>query len=64
MGKPSGPAHTEMIPCEVCRKEIPLTEALIPEAEDYIVQFCGLECYAEWKKQGKRPSPQGSRAGK
>ena len=41
----------EQISCEVCKLEIPITDAIIPETADYIVHFCGLECYEEWKSQ-------------
>ncbi len=55
---------SEQIACEVCHKEIPLSEAARFEVEDYMVYFCGLECYSTWKehnhaavqkdKEGKR----------
>lgn len=38
--------------CEVCRKEVPIAEAVMPEVADYVVQFCGLECYAKWRQNG------------
>ncbi|MBS0484760.1 MAG: DUF3330 domain-containing protein [Proteobacteria bacterium] len=37
--------------CAVCLKEIPLSEATSVKATDYIVYYCGLECYDQWKKQ-------------
>jgi hypothetical protein len=45
----------EQISCEVCKKEVPLTDATNPETADYIVHFCGLECYEEWKSQHEMP---------
>ena len=42
----------EHIACEMCLKEVPVSEAVIPEATDYFVHFCGLECYEKWKTQG------------
>ena len=39
----------EKIACEVCHKEIPLSEANRFEAQDYVAHFCGLECYSAWK---------------
>lgn len=45
------PANPEIIKCELCLKEIPVSEAHVPEAEDYVVSFCGLECYDVWVKQ-------------
>ncbi|MBI5889129.1 MAG: DUF3330 domain-containing protein [Nitrosomonadales bacterium] len=41
----------EQIPCEVCHKEIPLSEARRFEAQDYVVHFCGLECYSTWENR-------------
>lgn len=39
----------ELVSCDICRKEVPLSEAKMPEAVDYVAHFCGLECYAKWK---------------
>uniref|UniRef100_UPI003F496B52 DUF3330 domain-containing protein n=1 Tax=Cupriavidus yeoncheonensis TaxID=1462994 RepID=UPI003F496B52 len=39
------------VPCEVCMKEVPKSEAIVPEACDYVVYFCGLDCYAQWRRQ-------------
>ncbi len=38
----------ELVPCEVCLKEIPKSEAKSAEAQDYVAYFCGLQCYEEW----------------
>lgn len=49
---------TETIACEICLKEVPLSEAKTFEAEDYVAHFCGLDCYAEWKRRSeKSPMP-------
>jgi hypothetical protein len=58
MVKTSDSSETEKVSCAICRKEIPLTEAVIPEAADYMAHFCGLECYAEWKQQSERAGQQ------
>ena len=42
----------EEVPCEICRKEIPVSEAKVAEATDYVVYFCGLNCFTEWKERG------------
>ncbi|MFB0936098.1 MAG: DUF3330 domain-containing protein [Propionivibrio sp.] len=44
------PQDVEPLVCETCLKEIPATEAVAPEAVDYVVHFCGLDCYEKWKK--------------
>lgn len=41
----------ERVPCEVCLKEIARDEAAAAEATDYVVYFCGLDCYELWRKE-------------
>jgi hypothetical protein len=41
----------QRIPCKVCQHEIPLSEALMSEAADYVAYFCSLDCYASWRAQ-------------
>lgn len=31
--------------------EIPVSEVMSSEALDYVMHFCGLECYDQWSKQ-------------
>lgn len=50
--------EVEHVACDVCLKEVPLSEATIPEALDYVAHFCGLECYEKWKQQGAKPDLQ------
>ncbi len=52
------PVNPEAINCEVCLKEIPISEAHVPEAEDYVMGFCGLECYKEWMKKAESEEDQ------
>jgi Domain of unknown function (DUF3330) len=40
---------TATVSCQACGCDIPLDEAVVPEALPYVVQFCGLECYARWR---------------
>ena len=35
----------DYVPCEICLREIPVSEAKSDEASDYVVCFCGLDCY-------------------
>jgi len=37
--------------CNTCQREVPLSEAVVPEATDYVVYFCGLDCYDRWRAQ-------------
>ena len=57
------PVTVESVQCDVCLKEVPVSEATVPEASDYFVHFCGLECYAKWKEQGQKPETQAVRPG-
>ena len=41
----------EKVACEVCHKNILTTDAQREEATDYIIYFCGLNCYDQWKHQ-------------
>lgn len=50
MTKDNEPIGAELVPCEVCKKEVPKTESTVAEAADYVMFFCGLDCYEEWKK--------------
>lgn len=52
------PVPVEHVACEICLKEVPLSEAIVPEATDYVAHFCGLDCYDKWKsQQGKTDEP-------
>jgi hypothetical protein len=50
--KPVEPTH---VACDMCMKEVPLSEATVTEATDYFMHFCGLECFEKWKNQGESP---------
>lgn len=64
MVKSSDPFEVEKVPCDICRKEVPLSEAKISEAADYVAHFCGLECYTKWKQQSERAGQQSRNAKK
>ena len=36
------------IVCRACDREVPISEAVVPEAADYVVYLCGLDCYQRW----------------
>ena len=52
------PAGSEIVPCDVCLKQVPVSEAIAPEGADYFAHFCGLDCYEKWKNQRKKPNDQ------
>jgi hypothetical protein len=45
------PTEGIMVACDICLKEVPASEAKNCEATDYVIHFCGLECYEKWRKQ-------------
>jgi hypothetical protein len=49
MSEPEKPSDVEEVACRVCLKEIPRSEAKIGEASDYVLYFCGLDCYEKWR---------------
>jgi Domain of unknown function (DUF3330) len=46
-----------LVSCDVCLKEVPQSEASVPEAVDYFVYFCGPDCYEKWT-HGRPPVEQ------
>lgn len=61
------PVDVARVPCEICLKEVPRSEAVVAEAVDYVAYFCGLECYARWQaqqgQQGQSEPPAGPAGG-
>ena len=47
-----------LVACEVCLKEIPMSESSSCEASDYVAYFCGLDCYDKWRKQDISDDPE------
>ena len=45
------PVEPDLVACEMCMKEVPASEAQCAEAAEYVLHFCGLECFAKWKAQ-------------
>jgi len=48
------PQQDEQVACEICLKEIPISEAKSAEATGYVLHFCGRECYGKWKEQNNK----------
>ena len=46
--------NEKLVPCEVCLKEIPRSEAKVEEASDYVAYFCGLDCFEKWQKENNK----------
>ncbi|MFP4560796.1 MAG: DUF3330 domain-containing protein [Thiohalorhabdus sp.] len=41
------------VTCEVCMAEVPHDDAKSMESSDYVVYFCGLDCYDRWVDDGQ-----------
>jgi hypothetical protein len=50
------PGHVEPVHCELCKKEVPQSAAIVPESKDRLMYLCGLDCYEKWKTQEQRES--------
>jgi hypothetical protein len=63
--EPHVDAMAPLLTCEVCCEEIPPSEDFLSEARDYVVYFCGLDCYAKWHefvaKKGASETPEKAR---
>lgn len=55
-------AGDELVPCDVCLREVPRSEAVVPEAADYVAHFCGLACFQKWKGLPASPPAGGPEA--
>ena len=53
MSGPDKNETAETVPCEVCMKEVPVSDAQIEETDDYVRHFCGLDCYKKWRGQAE-----------
>jgi hypothetical protein len=66
-GEESKPAASRgsveaLVACDVCLREVPRSEAVVPEAADYVAYFCGLQCFEKWKSLPESPAAAGERA--
>jgi len=60
------PTEVEKVSCDVCLKEVPASEAHSPEVDDYVLNFCGIACFEQWKheqadKPAQPPSDEGGK---
>ncbi len=49
MAKSLNSAGSGVVSCEVCLKEVQHTRTVVEEVNDYVLYFCGLECYERWR---------------
>ena len=60
MSSDKKPVELEQVSCDICLKEVPISESTTPETDEYVAHFCGLECYEKWKMQNKNTSEHGN----
>ena len=48
------PEDSVTVSCEVCLEQIPSSEAKMEEASDYVLYFCGLDCYKAWREKSNK----------
>jgi hypothetical protein len=48
----------ELLSCDVCIKEVPVSNGKVLEIDDYVMYFCGLECFDKWHKQAEHEKGQ------
>lgn len=49
MSHPHQHGDVTTISCQMCLSDIPPSASGNSEVEDYVMYFCGIECYALWK---------------
>ncbi len=63
MAKERESTAPERVSCDVCLKEVPKSEAQSPEGSDYVLYFCGLDCYERWRQQKDPEAPSSEQRG-
>lgn len=53
MTEPEKAVETEKVACEICLKHVPKSETKVEEASDYVLYFCGIDCYEKWREEEK-----------
>ena len=49
--------NASTVDCGVCFREIPLDAAFTPEGADYVMHFCGLDCYRRFTERAAHDRP-------
>lgn len=47
----TGDTQMEVVACDICLKEVPASVVKSAEGLDYVMHFCGLECFDKWKRR-------------
>lgn len=49
-------AVSDTVACHSCQREVPRSVAEQAEGADYLLYFCGLDCFAKWRAQAWQPA--------
>ena len=52
--------NQDLVSCEICLKSIPTRDCKCVETDEYVANFCGLECYEEWVKKAEETKKENS----
>lgn len=44
-------ARSDMVKCEICRRELARSEAQRVRARIYVAHVCSPDCYVEWEQE-------------
>jgi hypothetical protein len=58
MQQPEKTSERVLVSCAVCLRDIPYDESSVVEVDDYVMYFCGLECFQVWRKTRRTPDTQ------
>lgn len=46
-----------LVSCNICHREVPHAESLGVEGQDYLLYFCGPDCYGQWQHGTEENGP-------
>ena len=51
VGREEGVAPDALVTCHACLREVSWSVAATAEGSDYLLYFCGPDCFAQWRKR-------------
>lgn len=54
MPAPDRPFQPDDVKCDHCAKEVPASGAKSRTVDEYVLWFCGVECYEQWREDSKK----------
>jgi hypothetical protein len=47
-------SDNKVMTCGSCGRQVPRSEAVVAEAQEYMMYFCGVDCLDEWRSRAAR----------